>query len=321
MEQRVHYNWIDSIKVFAIFLVLFGHFPLDERMYVYVFHMPLFLIISGFLYKKRTLLEEVKRSAKGLLIPYYLYCIVAIIVSLFRNEYQWQDIPFCIIGELEKTHFYFGPLWYLIALVVIRIIHSFIKEHSIAVSLIIVVLFTILKFKTDFYIKTDPFQVVSSCLSYPFFVVGYYLRETNFLEQDIRHHKYSFSLCCIFVFFLSLFCVRYVGHIGNLYVCESGTVPILSYIPSLACSLSIFFLFKVWFDIDNSMISVFSKGTLMIVALHMYFELFWINLFGVSFFLVIIYCFIILFSFYPLILLSFKYFPILVGGSQVKLKG
>ena len=55
--------WLDYARTFGIFLVIFGHclqtFPAwksNECLrgiwdYVYLFHMPLFFIISGFLFK------------------------------------------------------------------------------------------------------------------------------------------------------------------------------------------------------------------------------------------------------------------------------
>lgn len=62
MYIRKHYIEVDSLKGFAIFLVILGHsiivFPIDlhkiypwcEMLYnvIYLFHMPLFFFISGF---------------------------------------------------------------------------------------------------------------------------------------------------------------------------------------------------------------------------------------------------------------------------------
>lgn len=46
--------WLDSVKVFGITLVVFGHFTPDYKndflcQLIYSFHMPLFFIISGYL--------------------------------------------------------------------------------------------------------------------------------------------------------------------------------------------------------------------------------------------------------------------------------
>lgn len=56
MRERLVY--FDLLKLFAIYLVIIGHCvqyllptrPYDEPLYVYIysFHMPLFMMISGF---------------------------------------------------------------------------------------------------------------------------------------------------------------------------------------------------------------------------------------------------------------------------------
>lgn len=59
--------WLDYARTMGIFLVIFGHclqsFPewqINEKLqgiydYIYLFHMPLFFIISGFLFKRETI--------------------------------------------------------------------------------------------------------------------------------------------------------------------------------------------------------------------------------------------------------------------------
>lgn len=55
-------EWIDIVKFIGIFLVILGHsISADNkqlevyRNFIYSFHMPLFIFISGYLYKKEVL--------------------------------------------------------------------------------------------------------------------------------------------------------------------------------------------------------------------------------------------------------------------------
>ena len=56
-QQRI--NWIDWSKVFAIYLVVLGHLvqrtgiELYIFYFIYLFHMPFFFFISGYLFKVR----------------------------------------------------------------------------------------------------------------------------------------------------------------------------------------------------------------------------------------------------------------------------
>ena len=74
MMNRLY--WIDSLKFFGIYLVVLGHCTfLTEKldMFIYLFHMPLFYLISGFLSHKdkRDFSEILRSSVKRFLVPYF----------------------------------------------------------------------------------------------------------------------------------------------------------------------------------------------------------------------------------------------------------
>lgn len=65
--KSVRYNWIDWSKSIAIFLVIWGHVPMQSETHtiIYSFHMPLFFLISGYLYNpKGTIKEELYKDLK-----------------------------------------------------------------------------------------------------------------------------------------------------------------------------------------------------------------------------------------------------------------
>ena len=82
--------YFDAIRGTAALLVVLGHIIYvfwdkpDSRMLVtiiYSFHMPLFIIISGFLFRAdKPFGTSVKRRAKALLIPYLYTNIAALCV-------------------------------------------------------------------------------------------------------------------------------------------------------------------------------------------------------------------------------------------------
>lgn len=71
IKQRKY--WIDYLKAVAIYLVILGHLPdeLHIKWAIYLFHMPLFFIISGFLYKPRKAKDEIKKLFSNF---FYLIC-------------------------------------------------------------------------------------------------------------------------------------------------------------------------------------------------------------------------------------------------------
>lgn len=73
----IRQNWIDWAKAIGIYLVVVGHCTFTNTNiegFIYTFHMPLFFLISGFLYKKEKLSITLylKKLTNRLLVPYLL---------------------------------------------------------------------------------------------------------------------------------------------------------------------------------------------------------------------------------------------------------
>ncbi|MDE6418317.1 MAG: acyltransferase family protein, partial [Duncaniella sp.] len=77
-------NWIDYYKAFSIFLIVVGHsvFQHIQLLYfIYLFNVPLFFFISGFLEKTTPcdLKDNLLKVTYTLVIPYFIWnglCII-----------------------------------------------------------------------------------------------------------------------------------------------------------------------------------------------------------------------------------------------------
>lgn len=96
MKERE--KWVDGVKMFACILVVLGHFfqsmvkaniLLDTAMHrwfeqsIYMFHVPLFFICSGYLYQRYSEVSNIKawqrnvlKKLKALGIPYVIFTCV-----------------------------------------------------------------------------------------------------------------------------------------------------------------------------------------------------------------------------------------------------
>lgn len=96
-EQRI--QWFDSLKFFAIFLVLWGHTiqhllaadRLDSPMFMFItsFHMPLFMAISGFFAPRMARLDwksMLKTRSRQILLPLLVADVVMAIICLFLGS-------------------------------------------------------------------------------------------------------------------------------------------------------------------------------------------------------------------------------------------
>lgn len=121
---------IDALKMLLIVLVIYGHIPLLDGLInggifiecdpitwtavkgVYAFHMPLFVLISGYFTKRRLFKEQVTKSLSLLRIFLIFHCL-----DLFLNWCYSRVIP----GWQELIYPSFA-LWYLLCLFYWRIL-------------------------------------------------------------------------------------------------------------------------------------------------------------------------------------------------------
>lgn len=104
--------WIDFLKLFAIFLVVLGHVILfmglkqNEVMhentlysFIYSFHMPLFMTISGFFSNKLLIYEgNIKRKFLQLIVPCISLAILCVIFDIHSlNFWYLKSLFFCYV--------------------------------------------------------------------------------------------------------------------------------------------------------------------------------------------------------------------------------
>lgn len=132
-------NFIDYSKVLCMFLVIYGHYiPYlgldmgDNFLWhtvhvINLFHMPLFFIISGILFKESTLSNIFVKGIKRIMIPYIIIALICLIIGCgykFLTEgITLRYIAYNIIGVLSGSDIfgkgymdYSGPLWFCYAL-------------------------------------------------------------------------------------------------------------------------------------------------------------------------------------------------------------
>ena len=171
--QRLAY-W-DNLKAVLIFLVVLGHFLLPaatkngcvvEAIYrwIYLFHMPAFVFVSGFFAK-----SYVKRGDSdtnkliGFLILYILFVLaLGIIKSLFSKSLSFPD-PFSTTSAQWYLLCMF--FWYLV-------IPHFARIHPV-VSLVFTIITALL---VGVFIPDGSFLSLSRFFVFlPFFIAGYYI--------------------------------------------------------------------------------------------------------------------------------------------------
>lgn len=84
MGKRI--EWIDIAKGIAILAVVIGHTlgPYNGQFFgslIFAFHMPIFFMLSGYLYHPRSVQQECRRGVINLLLPYLATAVVLLTLS------------------------------------------------------------------------------------------------------------------------------------------------------------------------------------------------------------------------------------------------
>lgn len=143
---------IDLAKATGILLVALGHFGgmvsvlpgwfVYAKQAVYTFHMPLFLMLSGYLMvqnspanQKGTFGKSIRADARRLLIPYIFFAL------LFDSGFQiyhgviwWKALlsPFYLAPAGHATY-----LWFLPVLFILRLIARFLRQWGFSLFAIL----------------------------------------------------------------------------------------------------------------------------------------------------------------------------------------
>lgn len=202
-----NYLW-DNIKVLLIFLVVAGHLlegfrPLEYPAavsfdyWIYSFHMPAFIFVSGFLSKSYCKNGQVRSEKVAVFIAYYT--IFQVLLLLLKGA---------LGNDLKGTSF-FDPergLWYLLAMIFYYLVIPLAEKIP---SYVTVGAFMILAVMIGMEPDADTMLSVHRIFVFaPFFFVGYYMSESA--VEKLRSIKLPIRLilgaeliaCSIFIWVL-----------------------------------------------------------------------------------------------------------------------
>lgn len=335
-------NALDWAKSIGMYCVILGHFvyyfdiPFSTTStdwliahFVTLFHMPLFFIISGFLFKKKaTFKSELSNSILTLLIPYILISLIdGIIYYLFfttTEDYNFKNIIQYIIGIIcggdlyGKAHLYpAGPIWFLYSLFIIKIIAFWSYNNKYVAYVILTISILIICTNKNFL----PFRIDSSLVGFFFFSLGYFFKKAwNKLLSTKLYINISILIISLGIIYLIF---NYFWGLGtkqgySININYYGPIPLLFILSGISGTCMIISLSKIISYIKFPCIYIFSTG--MIIPLGFQ------KLIMLTFYkhsdikdLTIISILTLIIS-YVLIIITLKYAPIILGNRQIKYK-
>lgn len=278
VEQRTREVWVDYVKVLACSLVVLGHFfqSMTEAQIlpktdlynwfiqtIYMFHVPLFFICSGYLYQSYSCVDSLQSWGKNVLkkflalgIPYFAFSTLTWILKTVFSSSVNNEIEMGLFETLFLSPT--APYWYLYALFFVFLITpTFKNKKATYIGLSIAVAFKlILIFVGGFGI-----QIISYVLSNEFwFVVGMFISVMKF-PSFAKQNRYLVIGLLGFVLFLLLSILIYI-----LNIVING----IEFLLGIVACLSIVLIFiKLFADNGtNRVLGFFARYTMPVFLMH-----------------------------------------------------
>ena len=90
-------SWLDVLKGIGIVLVATGHIYSDRTVFnwLYSFHMPLFFLAAGWVYKEKPILTDIKRRIQTIVVPYFSFGLLVLIYwQVIERRFRDSDMSF-----------------------------------------------------------------------------------------------------------------------------------------------------------------------------------------------------------------------------------
>ena len=315
--------WLDWMKVWATLAVIWGHFFVKGDVYVFVFNLQVFCVISGFLYKKApNWWTCIQKCFWQLLVPTLIMSTLMHLEAYFRCMAlgQHYDIswPWFFEWLFLGHRWCMGPCWYFYSLIVIRLIMQVLPEKKWIYAMLFVVLSG-----GAIYLHVIGFEAsnanINVLLCMPFFLIGVFLKPCKFLFNNMHNYMLEISLFVVSLF-LVILCGHYNGYVW-MYLNGFGNNYALYIIGGMA-GTGMLYAVSLWLSRlpYRTMVQTLSKGSLLVIGLHIIIVRRLTELPNRIWAEDLLLAIILLLAFFPIIRFAELFFPILLGRGKMKLK-
>lgn len=256
--------WLDNLKAFLIVLVVLGHAiqllnPVSYQhdilfRYIYSFHMPLFIFVSGYAcYRVDVHWNMVRRRFVQLIIPYTL----------------WSFVQCFMEGHIRIWEMFLYPersLWFLYVLFFVTLLHVLCVRISKRTGLkeeIVVAIAAVLIFPTMLFFRYFGWPIIAKY--FMFYSMGFYARKYIRFEQ---RSTYLIGAMLILFLFTAYFCMQDSAP----SFMEGGANILYKYPYNLVVALlgiaSFMLLFANAFTRKSNIVMKVAGGTLGLYAIH-----------------------------------------------------
>ena len=273
--QRI--NWIDWAKALGILLVVMGHSNYaqdDINPMIFMIHMPLFFVVSGYLFKTDKGLKATTQSnIRTLLIPYILFnaiwmvyiLVTALIKLLLGIDPEWTSFMDTLYQTVVGIpgDLFCGTSWFLLALIWCKYILYAFEWGHLWKKVVIAILWMATFIAIQIYNPQSPLSFNAGITGCLWFGIGYYIKK---YREKIHVSKWIWAIAIPIAFIACLYVCGLQGNCNYL----AGNVKGLLGLAGTGTGLISFFGVCVLLDQFNSkLIMRISSASIVIMCLHM----------------------------------------------------
>jgi fucose 4-O-acetylase-like acetyltransferase len=191
---RQYMAWVDCAKGIGICLVVLGHIAQGGvRDFIYVFHMPLFFFLSGFLHRVDSqFVSYAKKKALHLLVPYVWFVILTTLmkaphfIERGMTPARLKHGLFVLMWGGEAMKGAYGVLWFLTCLFLTQQVGNWLLVRfrtttaGLAAAISMLLSYVIAWAAPRFSLPLDANVVLASL---PFFLAGYFSQRFEFTSR------------------------------------------------------------------------------------------------------------------------------------------
>lgn len=265
--------YFDNAKVLLIFLVVFGHMiqPFIDGsdglktfyMWVYTFHMPAFIFLSGFFAKGSGSKKYILKLAKKLIVPYLIFQVIYTIFYFYIGKEGWQTSMF-------YPHW---SLWFLLSLFCWHMLLYWFKKIPAILGILIAVQIGLI---VGYFGEIGhTFSLSRTFVFFPFFLLGYWLKEEHVMWLKQR----AFKLISLVIMAVVAVAIYYAPDFNSGWLLASksygalgapeygGFARLLVYFTSTVMAMSV----MAWVPREKGIFTYIGTRTLYVYLLHGFF--------------------------------------------------
>ncbi|MBF90948.1 MAG: hypothetical protein CMP75_04220 [Flavobacteriales bacterium] len=260
-------KWVDVYKGVAIILVVAGHiFDGPVRDLIFLFHMPLFFFISGYLYKPKSYFNYFTKKSQSLLTPYFSFLLVFSVLYLLIDGDV--NIYALIYGGRELKGIY-GVFWFVTCLFITQQFYNYFYKNFNPKSLFIIMFFSLCFSYLNSLILSEyylPWNLNVVFASLPLFYAGN-IYKTRGLDSN---YISLLGLSLLVIIFTLLFPENIYDMKYSIY-----GIPFITFFSSLILCLFVLMTSKILsrYKFLNSILSKIGLESSSIMYLHILFYL------------------------------------------------